>query len=478
MDTNQKNNKQIRLKMGTFSTLSAVFVVAIALVANMVFQNLGIYYDLTPDRFYSISDASKEALAEIDEEIKIYTLFKTGEELSLYQQYLEEYTAYPNITVENVDPYVNIDFVEKYSKNEQTIPVNSIVVESGEKYKIILPQEMYVSTFDYYTASEVVESITVEYMVTNAIRYVAKSESRNIYFITGHNEVPLSASFKKTLSDADYTLNDLQLSGVDKIPDDASALFITTPLRDYTDYEAGIVSSYLADGGKAIFFIDFTGEEYANIRKIVNYYGVDFGENAVLEGDSNYLMPLQGGMQNPFAIMPVYGRHEITSTLENSQYRVMATNARPLLKTEVMRKDLTVEAILATSGAAYLKDLENYTTLNKEADDATGPFALSYAVKDESVSKSHPSKIVFTGTSAILADEYNTGANSNLMLNMFNWACERMPNVYIDPKVITSSSLNISSMNQVYTIGGISVVAVPAVIMVIGVAVWLRRRNK
>jgi len=474
----ENNNKSVKLKMGTFSTLASVFAVAIMLVVNMIAQNLDIYYDLTPNRLYSISEKSHEVLADIDANIDIYTLYKTGEELAIYQQYLEEYKAYPNISVQNVDPYVNIDFARKYSKPEETIPTNSIIVTSGDKYKVIFPNEMYTSTYDYFTNEEVVETITVEYRITNAVKYVAFSENSKVYFVTGHNEVPMSANFKKYFADSNYDLADLSFSGLEKIPEDASVLFITTPLRDYTEQEAQMVMDYLAGGGKAVLFIDYTGEDYVNIKKIVNYYGVNLEENAVLEGDSAYLTPLANGQVNPFAILPIYNNHEIVSGFAQSDYKVNITNARPIYKIDIKRQDLTIDPFLITSPASYLKDLESYTTLNKEAGDEQGPFAVAVAIKDESLSSTKTAKIVLIGTSALIADELNNGANSNMLINIFNWTCDRMANEYIEAKVITSSDLNMTSMDEVYKIGAISIFVVPGIIMALGIVVWLRRRNK
>ena len=477
MDTNT-NNKSIKLKMGTFSTLATVFAIAIMLLVNMIFQNLDIYYDLTPDRRFSISEKSHEVLAEMDAEIKIYTLSKSGEEVSLYQQYLMDYKAYPNIEVENIDPYININFAELYSQPGETLPINTVIVTSGDRYKVIYPHEMYTSTFDVFTAQDVVDSITIEYRLTNAIRYVAHGENNKIYFITSHNEVPLSENYKKYFTDANYDLIDLPLVNVEAIPEDAGALFITTPLRDYNDQETQIVMDYLEGGGRVVMFVDYTGEDYANLRKIANYYGVTFEENVILEGNSSYLMPLTSGQLNPFAILPRYNEHEIVAGLEQSDYKVGITNARPLYRIDIKRQDLTIDPFLVTSTASYLKDLENYETLNIETGDEQGPFAVAVAITDESVSSSKPAKLVVAGTSAFIADELNNGANSNIVISMFNWACERMANIYIEPKVITSTMLNITSMDQVYRIGAISIFAVPGAIMVTGVAVWLRRRNR
>jgi len=487
-DANSNNNitgkktggKPLRLRLGTFSTIMVLLAVSITIVVNMVIENLDLFFDLTPDQFYSISDTSSEVLSELDREVTIYTLFRTGEEIAIYQQFLQSYRVFPNINVVNVDPFVHVDFVARYAQPGQNIPVNSMIVESGNRFRVIFPQDMRTTRFDMFTLTEIVETITFESVMTNAIRFVASDFENIIYFITGHDEMPLSPNYMREFDEWNFELRDFNLAMGDVIPEDASALFVTTPRRDWSERSAELVLDYLAKGGKAVFFLDFNNVDYTNIRRLVNYFGIDFADTAILESDPNFIVP-QSGQVNPFAIIPIFfGEHNITAEFVNSDFRSFLITARPLRELPVSRGNLTIEPVLVSSPNSYLKDLENFDpenmTLNREANDMTGPFVITFAVTDRNVSPN--ARVVFTGTEAMLNDNLNNGTNSRMVLNMFSWVMDSLPNVWIEARSVNNSVLTFTSVNQQYQIMIISLFVIPGSILVLGTGVWLRRRNK
>jgi len=490
-DTNIDNNdttpkkiggQSVRLRLGTLSTLMVVFAVAITIAVNMVVENLDLFYDLTPDRLFSISETSENILADLDREVNIYTLFRTGHEIGIYQQFLQSYRAFPMVNVMNVDPFIHADFVARHAAHGQTIPVNSIIVESEGRHRVILPHEMVTTRFDIFTLSEVVESITFESVLTNAIRQVASGFEYKIYFVTGHDETPLSPAFAREFADWHFTLEELNVTMIDRIPEDASALFITTPQRDWSEATTQIILEYLDRGGKAVFFIDVNETEFANLRWLINYFGVDFMNNAILESDPNFIVPFAGGVVNPFALRAIeYGHHTITADIIHSDLSIFMMAAMPLRPMGVARQTLTVEPLLLTSPNSYLKeDFHNFDpdtmSWHREPDDPTGPFAVSIAVTDRN-STPH-TRIVFTGTTSVLQDYLNTGANSWLVLNMFSWAMDALPNVWIEAQVVNNSNLEFTSATQINFILIVSLFVIPGTILAGGTVVWLRRRNK
>jgi len=482
INTKKSGGKTVRLRLGTLSTLMVVFAVAITIAVNMVVENLDLFYDLTPDQLFSISETSENILDDLDREVTIYTLFRTGHEIGIYQQFLQSYRAFPMVNVMNVDPFIHADFVARHAGPGQTIPVNSIIVESEGRHRVIFPHEMVTTRFDIFTLSEVVESITFESVLTNAIRQVASGFEYKIYFVTGHDEMPLSPAFAREFADWHFTLEELNVTMIDTIPEDASALFITTPQRDWSEFTTQMIWEYLDRGGKAVFFIDVDEVEFDNIRLLMSYFGIDFMNNAILESDPNFLVPFQGGVANPFALRAIeYGHHTITADIIHSDLSIFMLAAMPLRPLGVTRQNLVIEPLLLTSPNSYMKeDFHNFDpetmSWHREADDPTGPFAVSIAITDRN-STPH-TRVVFTGTTSVLQDGLNTGANSWLVLNMFSWAMDALPNVWIEAQVVNDSNLEFTNMAQINFIMGISLFIIPGTILATGTVVWLRRRNK
>lgn len=472
--------KSRKTRYGAFSTLTAVFVIAILIVINLVMEKVNLNWDLTPDRFYSVSDKTKEVLSENDKDVTIYTLFKTGEEVAMYSQMLEEYEALPHITVENKDPYLNVAFIEKYKEEGKDIPVNSVIVQGPSKSKVIYASELFSTTFDYYTLSETVSTIDFEPRITSAIKYVTSENTYNIYKITGHGESDLSENYKKQISSSNFDLKELNLYSTGAIPEDASILLVTTPAMDWALEEAELVKTYLEYGGKAIFFVDFTNTALPALKSVVNSYGVDLEDNIVIEGDTAHMIPMNGSY-NPLYIAPKLLQHGINNSVMDSGYSVLMPETRPLKMLDVKRDTINIETLMVSSDSSYIKDLSgNISTLNYETGDTKGPFDLGYAITENysaSLTK-ETTKIIVLGSTSLINDSYNNGANSLLVMNMFNWLQDEKEDIYIPGKPVLNSALNFTSYNEILKIFIVSFVVLPVIIIVSGITVYIRRRNK
>ena len=91
--------------------------------------------------------------------------------------------------------------------------------------------------------------------------------------------------------------------------------------------------------------------------------------------------------------------------------------------------------------------------------------------------KSH---LVVVGTVSAL-DEYTLQStsvtNGEYIINMFNTLCERRDVISIAPKVIGSTELNINA-GQAYILLFIFVILLPLIVLITGLVIWFKRRNK
>ena len=67
-----------KIRYGAFSTVITLVFIAFLIVVNLVIGELDYKIDMTSAETYSISDTTKELLSGLDEDITIYTMFKTG----------------------------------------------------------------------------------------------------------------------------------------------------------------------------------------------------------------------------------------------------------------------------------------------------------------------------------------------------------------------------------------------------------------
>lgn len=469
--------KDKRFKYGSYSTLIALFVVAILIVVNLVVGKFDIKFDLTPSEAFSISDTSKEVISNIDSDITIYALFKTGSEDKDVTEILEQYQSVSkNINIVYKDPYIYPQFVNEFKTDGEDIPNNSLIVVSGSKFKVINYSELFTGYSDYsgqaYKASSNVEAV-----VTSAIKYVTMESVPVIYYVTGHGETEIPELLKSQLTSANYDIKEFDLLMNSAVPEDCSVLLMTNPVKDYSEKETEAVKNYLASDGRAIVLTQFsTDNVYKNFNSIINAYGVQQEEGLIYEASPENLL------QNvPTFVLPDFSEHDITNRLIEKKYRVFLPYVQAVSEMELKKSSITVEPLLTTSNQSYIKKNMQSETFYKEQGDTDGPFNAAVAVTDSYYTDTqHTTKLVVVGSSSFILDEINQiigGNNSTFIVNALSWLNDSEDSIFISPKSLISQPLVIDSAS-IRWIVLVSCVLQPVVIFGIGFIIWLRRRNR
>ena len=143
--------KNIKLKMGLTSTVITAVVIACVIVLNSIVALIGdkttLTIDLTRDKIYVFSEQTKELMEELDSQITAYCLIPDGTEneyVDYIKAYLEKYkTLSDKFKVNYIDPYDNPMFMQKYNDGENQANIGSVIIENGDKFKVITFEQMY-----------------------------------------------------------------------------------------------------------------------------------------------------------------------------------------------------------------------------------------------------------------------------------------------------------------------------------------------
>lgn len=469
--------KNKKFKYGTYSTLISVIIILILIFVNLIVGKFNISFDLTSDTKFSISDATKEILKNIDKDINIYALYNPDQSDLMVEHILKQYKSNSNkINIIYKDPYLYPTFAEKYNTEENTVQNGSIIIESSSKFKIINPNEFY--SYDMsYTSQGDVTSIEIEPKITNAIQYVISDNNPYIYFLTGHGEYQIPQSLENKLKQSNYEVSELNLLTLNSIPKDCTALIMTAPIKDYSNEETQKIKDYLLDGGRAVIFSNYTLEEQPNFNSIINLYGIEIDKSVIIEGNSSYSIP-----SDPSMILPELLNHEITNSILSKGYGVLMPLSQSVKETEVKKSSITVEPLLSTSNQAYSKSDVESASINKEENDQSGPFYTALAAVDSNYTddKQTTSKIVVIGSSLMLIDEIDRlvlNTNSEFIMNCLNWLNDSNSNTFIPSKSLMPEMLMING-RQASQIIFISCAVIPLTIFSVGFFIWLRRKNK
>ena len=475
--------KNKKFRYGAFSSLIAASVIAMLIMVVAIFDQLNLRFDITHNQFFAISFQTQVVLNHLDEDVRIYTLFTTGNEQIEMTEILNQYTNLsPHITVANRDPIIHRAFVNQFVEDGRDIPNNSVIVAGERRSRIIPPADIFVIEFDMTTGAQVPVALNLEPMVTNAITYVTRSMEFRLYEIEGNNNISLPPEFIELAALAGYQHARLNLT-MEDIPEDADIIVLTTPQRDINPEEARKIIDFLDLGGRALLMVDINpGMPMPNLHSVLGAYGLAFNGYYVHEGDAARHWP---GLNR--LIFPVIAVHEINRRNIENAANPLLLESQGIVQQGLQRTFLTMEPLLVSTSASFGRNNPANTAINRAPEEPSGPFNLAVAVEDffTTPTETHTTRIVIVGTTNIASPTLNQqsyGANGDFLIGALNWLVGRTeidPNaIFIQPRSLRQDNLLMLTQAEQNNIMVFSVGILPGAILAAGAAVWLKRRNK
>lgn len=455
--------------------LFAAFIGINVLVQNLELQDI----DVTQNKLFTLSDASKNQVKDISKDVKIY-LIGISEDTSIVDLVKQYNKTNEKITYEVIlDIQDRADLKSKYSITDET---QLIIIETSENSKLLTTDELY--TYDYTTYQQIDIS---EEKITNAIVNLTLAEKPKIYFLTGHNEYSIETEM--TILNA-YLTNEvneieaLDLLVKEQVPEDASLLVISSPQKDFLDTEVDKITNYINNGGKILWMNDPTFSEttFPNMQKILDLFGTKFDDGIILEQDEDKM-----ALQSPNYIIP-----NITSTTATKDIAtdggILLINATRITFADDEKLDelqVSAQTILTTGDTALFRTEVSNTSLDKISSDEEGSFTLG-AKLTKTVNEEKEAVMYVLANNFFVVDYPITIGESQLypiqfynnkdyILNTIAELTDREDTISIrkDTGVITYTA---TEAQDRYI--KIAITALPAIIILIGIVIWLVRRRK
>lgn len=463
-----------KFKGGAYATVISAVVILIVLLINLFVQELGITKDLTADSRYSLTDETKELIKSIDQNITIYYLVESGNEIDEFDRIVKNYdNINSKITVKYKDPVQYPKFASQYVEDEIGTQSFLVVNEDTNAAKYIAYEDLLDYEINYTTYQYDVTGLKVEAQIDAAIVAVTNEDLPTVYTLTGHGETSVSSYLSELLKDNNITATEFSSLTAQSVPEDCDVLLINMPQYDLTEEEAALIKDYLVQGGDAIFLVDYVTYTLPNVVSLLNYYGVDVVEGFVVEGDSQYTM----SSRYPTLLVPKISSHEFVKNIKDKKYIIVPLGSGLTIRNDI-RETVETDTILKTSDSAYSKININSTVAEKEENDISGPFILGVEAR-EAVGEEETRVAVYTGK-AFLEDQYLQTAsfgNADLIINTINEMSDQENSLSIR---FTSLDESMVSMNtaQKNKIGLVVVVILPLLFLATGITVVVRRRRK
>lgn len=496
-----KLSEKISLKIRKTIIVSKIFTICLIIALIAIFIGLNLYLqkadlpeiDVTASKLYTLSESSKVALKDIDQDVKIYVygIEEDSPVVDLIKQYCKENDK---ITYEMLSKETNLAKVQEFDLEEG---YSIVVIESEGSHKIIDASAEF-KTYDYTTYKQV---DTTEQTLTNSILSLSVQNKPKVYFVQGHDEFSISTEGNQELGvlstylkNEAFNVEPLNIMTAGKIPEDCSVLTIMSPSSDFLENEAQCVIDYINKGGNLFITKDVMtkGGEYPNFQKILDQYGINIKNGYIVETDSNYTVS-----NAPYIFKPqLSNSNAITADIYSDDYMLLAYAQKLDFKSEEELNSLNVtyeKLIETTDSAIFITDFTSDVS-SVISTSETGKFTISAlatkTINTENSDESNniESKLVICACGEFITDyimpelssQYPLsylGSNKDFAINSIAYLANKENGLTIRKDMSGTSYVFTATSTQNRIVLAI-IFIVPVVILVIGIVIWRIRKKR
>ena len=311
----EKNILKTKRRQGKIIAIISALAIVLVFGLNLLLAYVGlrgqVYVDTTYEGLYTLTDLMKEECRFVDEKLpgdkKVKITFCSDPDVlvkyditrTVYFMALQLAKTFENIEVETVNVAYNPTAVSKYKPTSLSeIVSGDVIISYGDRYRVVSTNNFWISM-----SGEII-AFNGEYKMASFIKSVTAVDRPKAYFVTGHGETYYddanptnqnsvdSAYLKDLLTDRGLETATINLSEVEKIPEDCVLLVINNPREDYiadTDSldqfsylsETEKIDRYLVDGYGSVMVAKDYAVTLPNLEDFLYEWGFDFSTSRV-----------------------------------------------------------------------------------------------------------------------------------------------------------------------------------------------------
>lgn len=528
-----KNNVLFRMKrsvkIGTYSLVMGVIVLAVLAVANLLVGALPAkltQFDTSGRGLTEISEDTKKFVSSMEEDVTVYWLCENGVEDEQFRLLLSRYEeAGKHIRVKIVDPLEEPTFTSKYAAS--AVNPYSLIIESGRRYTVVDSTDLYLYTnslfpivyqmypqylpatiaapmtmaslssvcsqygtmIAYMLAQEgfSVEDITVyntyhsfvgEAKITAVLDFVTREYVPHTYILSGFGDKTPSESLSGLMSSMGAEATPLDLKTVSAVPVDANCLILYAPERDLTPHEATLLRDYVNRGGSLMLNTSpELAEACPNLNSVTALFGLSASQGLIQEGDTNFI---SGSSQ--YTLVPtVSTEHSAAAYVSSGNFKPQMPNAHGIAAAGSLPSGVTVTPLFTTSDKAVRVSLADRSAKLGEtgkhyvAVAATKSIALADGTAATADLTWYASADAMTDTVAEATsggNYYYYGATLSFMSETFTSGYENLAGVSLQSEYLEVTN------GTMLLIGAVTVLLIPGGLLTAGLVIWVRRKRR
>ncbi len=513
-----------KLKHGTMATVfTCVFIALLVLVnvvTTMLFDRYPITIDLTSNKIYSVSNDTEDYVKKVNVDVQV-TIFADENTYTNYSSYnkqavelLKNYCklnhhityrfvdidSHPEIVKEYTDTISQFDMIfetktkvdgKEISRTRKLGMLDLLTFkdefeqqlsQSGYSIEALAQQAGGDLAFLSYYGSYV-ESSNAEQAFTSALMTVTDPNPVYVTILTGRSELTQLTYFQTLLTANGYNVNTVDITSED-IPADTDVIVIPAPKTDYLEEDITKVSDFLNnDGnlGKQLLYIASYGQEDTpNLDEFLSEYGLSIGKGVICESDSGKYY------NSPCVTIASTVSDNFTQDVSTESPAILSALCRPVNTLFDEQDMVSTDAYLQSSDAAYTADVEiSQTTGQVKIGDPLvkgqqNYMAVGSKAKFTDDNNTLYSNVIAVGSEGLLSDtylQYSQYQNSEYFISVINGLTGKTAGITITPKTITGNVFDVTQQQKT-VLKWTFCLGVPVVVLIVGIVIWARRKNK
>ena len=508
-----KTKRRKKFKYGALAAVVTAVVLACVVIVNVICHVLDDRYhwniDLTSSGKYELDQQTIDYLHQLKNDIQIgmmvseEDLEKDGRGFNIIVETLERFKKESDghIDVEFIDMTKHPETVSRYTDNyDGDFQAGDAVLKCGDLTRVVkfsdlikteqTPNYMTMS-YDYsYTfvgEQSLISAITgVTDLNPVKVAFINKTGGQPIYF---QYDTPSFSNLLTLMEKNNYIITEVDLVNDSILPSDYDCAVLCAPYNDLTEAQIEKLSSFLYNDGQystdLVYFSSFYQLETPKLDDFLDTWGLKFERSVLIESDEKTSQVAPTSLFGAVSGVPVatVAEHDLNQNLSGSKLPVIVPYARPItLQFTTANNGRETQALLSTANTTIVRPLNVKDNEFDESAAEKGSYAVA-AVATNSVivdNTSHESRVIAFSSPMMVDSEITSSrayANANYYITVLNNASGKDATLTIAEKPLTSSKITVSD-RQVKWIKNIIVIFIPLVVAVLGIIVYIRRKNR
>ena len=478
-----------RLGIGINVFLQVLLSLALFVGINRLNYRYYSRFDLSPQQTFTLSQATMNYLSKLTRDVEIHIVFARDSKLyGEVQTLLEEYRLHgkQRIKLRSIDPVRDIERAESLkTRTGLSLAQNGILITSGPNKRFITEEELVIRETGTGTEKKVTE-FRGEDAVTSALVSVMEGKIRRFYFIAGKGArsdeavVDALSAVTEIGRQQNFEVLPVNLSDITAITMHADGIILVGARYDLTERELTMIDDYWMGKRAGILMLLDPNRSTKNMNQWLEGLGVKpRGDRVLLAQSTSTGAKKEFSVQAEFSREVPFTQHlSTTVTTFGGQTESLALSGPddPRMK----EKSITVMPIVKAVDS-FWGETQFYDDLPvaDENEDAFPPVYVGAsvergAVNDES-KRVDSSRMVVVSNPTLLDKTSMIAVNRDFIAASLNWIINREKLIGITSKPKMAYRIQLTpKQNEI--IFWITSIALPGVVLLLGLLVWAGRR--